>query len=357
MATGPLFWALKARVRTVTKPRAGRNPNPEPRPNALDKLVLITLADQASEVEGWSALLPLWFIADRAECTERAARESVRRLEDAGLVRSRPVVLEGNNAEAWRRYYLLAPESPVAQGVLVVDWDESERIRRSVFERHRAIVLSRHEGERPARKRTYPQPPEPGSGDEPDPRNQVPPQGRNQVPPPPEPGSALGEEPGSALISLSSRDLLLPSFDAHASASEDRRNEGHDQAVAEPSAAALEMVRSLDFGKHRWPTQDEVCELAVLVDRAINTGLTPSEVRQHAQASIASAQRHAVKYLRGALTTHLPAPRLRSQPDNTGAFVECADCRRPMRTRWGSNEQPRLCRDCRETASESVIDA
>ena len=221
MATGPLFWALKARVRTVTKPRAGRNPNPEPRPNSLDKLVLITLADQASEVEGWSALLPLWFIAGRAECTERAARESTRRLEDAGLVRSRPVVLEGNNAEAWRRYYLLAPESPVTQGVLVVDWDESERIRRSVFERHRAIVLSRHEGERPARKRTYPQPPEPGSGDEPDPRNQVPAQGRNQAPPPPEPGSAPGEEPGSALISLSSRDLLLPSFDA-----EDRRNEG-----------------------------------------------------------------------------------------------------------------------------------
>ena len=369
MATGPLFWALKARVRTVVKPRAGRNPNPEPRPNALDKLVLITIADQASEADGWSALLPLWFLADRAECTERAARESVRRLEAAGLVRCRDVVLEGSEASAWRRYYLLAPESPVTQGVLEISWDEPEQIRRAVFERHRAVVLSRHEdgGERPAKKRSCPQPPEPGSGGEPDPRNQVPPQGRNQVPPPPEPGSAPGAEPGSALISLSSRNLLLPPPDARASASESSPSSPQEGGgggggdlpagggVPEgASSEAWEFVRGLPW--ERVPTRAQQARLAALVARAFAAGWTSSTLRRYLTAELAGA-----RSLYAVWTSRLeqlpeapPAAPAGSRPGAPAGPVtviaECPGCERGFRVALGEDGQPVTthCRDCRE---------
>lgn len=91
-----------------------------------------------------------------------------------------------------------------------------------------------------------------------------------------------------------------------------RRREGGKEALlaaSSTSAEALQLVASLEFGRHVRPTTREAVELAVLVDAAVTGGLTLPEVKRHAQAKVNQAKSHPVSYLRrGLAAENLPIP-------------------------------------------------
>ncbi|WP_189062139.1 hypothetical protein, partial [Longimycelium tulufanense] len=137
MSNEAVAWAMAQDVLTVTKPRKGREADPTPRPDPLGKWVLTIIANEVSTV-GWSALLPMEYIASRAMCTDKAAREIVERVEAAGFLRRHRTQVEGrHNAPSVFRFYLLAPASPVVQGRVEIDWDTPEVISREELEQVR----------------------------------------------------------------------------------------------------------------------------------------------------------------------------------------------------------------------------
>lgn len=296
MATGPLFWALKAEVHTVTKPRKGREANPEPRPNHLDKLVLIILGDQATETD-WSALLPPYFIAERAMCTERAVQEALARLEAAEFLRRRRVVLRENKADSWSRYYLLAPESPLVLGLLDVEsWEKPEVIDKRQMDKHQALIRHRLYGTgenggpnrpkpRPTKKRSNPG--EPGSGGVGEPGSPLedePGSGgdRTRFTGVGEPGSPLANEPGSPLKDVSSSPLpptpsSPPAEQITAVASGGEAGGDLDDKAEDPRVQAV-VVRLLTLARNRRhravPSGTERGQLRAFLAAAFDAGWT-----------------------------------------------------------------------------------
>lgn len=83
-----------------------------------------------------------------------------------------------------------------------------------------------------------------------------------------------------------------------------RRREGGKEAplaASSTSAEALQLIASLEFGRHIRPTAREAVELALLVDAAVAGGLPLCEVKRHAQAKVNQAKTNPVSYLRRGL--------------------------------------------------------
>lgn len=96
----------------------------------------------------------------------------------------------------------------------------------------------------------------------------------------------------------------------------------------EPSDAARELVRTLDYGKkHSPPSMADVEQLAGLVDVATGQGLTLAEIQRHCQKAIGRCEHAVVPYLVGALAAdRLPAPRQPSRPAEGTLPPVCGEC-------------------------------
>lgn len=127
-------WVWNQTVITTTKPRKGRKPSP-PRADRGDKLVLLAIAEQVVTGHDWSALLPLDYLLSMVGGEERSLYESLERLEAAGYIRRhRTLIINGRErTRGWSRFYLLAPQSPVVQGVITVNWSVPEKLSESEY--------------------------------------------------------------------------------------------------------------------------------------------------------------------------------------------------------------------------------
>lgn len=212
MALRTLLWAKDQTVITSSVRRKdGKLVTSAPSPNALDKLVLIAIGDEASE-HAWDALIGLEDLAVFVGCTRRAARDSLGRLERAGYVRCRHTKVESGQS-GWRRIYLLSAESPLFQGLIEVDFDTDEQISRyqmrTFRDRHEGPFIPsdslRNRPNQPIHRQEGVQG-EHGSSCPGGRGNTVPPARGNTVPPEGEHGSSCGEEHGSS-PSVSTSDI------------------------------------------------------------------------------------------------------------------------------------------------------
>lgn len=108
--------------------------------------------------------------------------------------------------------------------------------------------------------------------------------------------------------SVDARDAVTPQAGSPSIAAEAAETDGRmDLQPHEQPTPAMDLVLSLDFGKHIRPTRAQADALAQLVDDALKTGLDLRLVRHHAQTKIGQARRNAVTYLlRGLAPDELP---------------------------------------------------
>lgn len=315
MAIRTLLWAKDQTVITQTiRRKSGQLVESPPTPNVLDKMVLIGIGDEASE-KTWDALIGVEDLAVFACCTRRAVQESLRRLERAGFIRCRETRVESGRS-GWQRIYLLSEESPLAKGMITVDFDTVEKISRfqmrTFRDRGEAGYLPSDSLTRRKKKNPGQGGGEPGSHS-PLGVNQVRTTGANLVRTEGEPGSHYEGEPGSH-----------PSFSTNSSSPSDARaraeqtTEGETEAPAGPTSWAAQLISGLDYGRYRRPTQVQADDLARLVDAARALGLTEVEIKRHCRATLNAARTSGVSYLAGGLQPdNLPIP-TRKNEDQPG---------------------------------------
>lgn len=319
MSIRTLLWAKDQAVVTATvrqKKLVEGGPSvtveSEPAPSAIDKLILIGVADEAAD-STWDALIGNEDLAIFAMTTRRTVRESLSRLERAGYIRVRACKVE-SGASGWNRIYLLSPDSPLVKQQIEVDWgvpevisrfqmrtysrrDESSYVPSDARSRDKDAAQGQEEPGSP-----LPSTPNEGRG------NLVPPTRGNQVPGEGEPGSSYEGEPGSP--HLFSTGGTTPSIDARPRAEDE---EGGKEPPEGPTSEATRLILGLVWGSHRRPTEEEVADLSGLIDAAVTPGRSYVDLKRHAQVSINGARPaneggNAIAYLRNALTLYLPAP-------------------------------------------------
>lgn len=142
MSDAATAWVWSQNVITAPKARPGRK-EPEAKADRGDKLVLLAIANQV-DGQFWSTLLPYDFLLKLVGGGERSLHDSLDRLELAGYIRRRRTVRVNGRSRipSWIRFYLLAPQSPVTQGVVTLDWDREEELSEASYQQIRQIIAA-----------------------------------------------------------------------------------------------------------------------------------------------------------------------------------------------------------------------
>lgn len=383
MSSEASSWVWSQAVITTPKQRKGRQPSP-PRADRGDKLVLLAIAEQVVTGHDWSALLPLEYLHTLVGGEERSLYDSLERLEAAGYIRRhRTLIVNGRErTRGWSRFYLLAPQSPVVQGVITVNWAVPEKLSESEYRKiqqlqaaqkaaaklstrslhlvqeahsdihnaHFSGSLHQVQGDLPA----------PGA----DPRSEASCTrcrkggGCNLHQVQSASDQAYVDElpaPGAGLPSLTPS--LTP---VREGVSEGRKGDRTADAKPSVSPAALGILERLPWTQNPHGVgltsviQDQ---LGVELDMLMRAGRGAEELQRYLAAAVkrVRTQTGAVSYLREALTTlprRLPTGAGGQQGGTTVPQVrgECANprCRQPMRVQTGANGEPvpTLCTGC-----------
>lgn len=340
MAIRPLLWAKDQTVITSGQRRKnGELVTSKPGPSTLDKLVLIGIADEASE-KTWDALIGVEDLAVFAGCTRRAIQESLGRLERAGYIRCRDTQVESGQS-GWRRIYLLSADSPLFQGLIEVDFSTVEQVSRyqmrTFRDREKATFIPsdslRYRCKPPAHGQG-----ERGSHSPQGSANEVHTQGANEVHTEGERGSHPEGERGSH-----------PSFSSSGDFSPDPESRTEETSSEEEPAnrkAAIGIRARLDLSKVKaQPAQTRQIEEAV--ERLLDLGFTETTVERHAQRKLAVAK--TCKYLLQGLapeyvTNDEPSPGPAAAPSKSVAWRWCRNCR--SETCWEPIEDGARCSSC-----------